>query len=194
LKTLLLGVFLCFFMLLTGAAFAQRGDLGLGFGTLISTPSDQASGNYAPQSMGGGLYTTVSVNFLLRHNLGVNGEFSFRDGRNLYEGYEPFRPLFYDLNGLYSKRLGKSLGVEAMGGIGAASSRFYSGAYNCNFISCTDYVSTTHFMGHIGAGVRIYVHGNFFVRPEAHLYFIHNNNEFSSGRVERVGASIGYSF
>lgn len=193
-RTFLSANILAVLVLFGGAAFAQKGDLALGFGTLVSTPSAQASGNYAPQSIGGGLYTTFSVNFLLRHNLGVSGEFSWRDGRNLYEGYEPFRPLFYDLNGLYSRRLGKYLGVEAMGGIGAASTRFYSGSYTCNFITCTDYVSSTHFMGHFGGGVKLYVHGNFFIRPEAHVYLIHNNNEFSSGRVERVGASIGYTF
>jgi hypothetical protein len=183
-------------MLLAGTVFAQnqKGDIALGFGSLLSTPSAQATGNYAPQSIGGGLYTTFSANFLLRHNLGVSGELSWRDSRNLYEGYEPFRPLFYDFNGLYARRVGKYLGVEAMGGIGAASTRFYSGAYNCNFVTCTDYVSSTHFMGHIGGGVKLYVHGNFFIRPEAHLYLIHNNNEFSSGRAERVGASIGYTF
>ena len=90
--------------------------------------------------------------------------------------------------------LGKDLGFEAVAGIGAASTRFYSGSYTCTFITCTDYNSTTHFMGHIGGGVNIYVHGNFFIRPEAHLYFIHNNNEFSSGRVGRLGASLGYTF
>lgn len=197
-RTFLAGIVLCALVLIGGMAFAQnqneKGDLGLGFGTLVSTPSDKASGNYAPQSMGGGLYTTFSVNYLLRHHLGVSGELSWRDHQNLYEGYEPFRPLFYDINGLYERRLGKDLGFEAMAGIGAASTRFYSGSYNCTFIACTDYNSTTHFMGHIGGGVNVYVHGNFFIRPEAHLYFIHNNNEFSSGRVGRLGATLGYTF
>jgi hypothetical protein len=196
LRTFRLGTVLSTFVLLAGLAFAQneKGDLALGFGSLLSTSSANATGNYAPQSIGGGLYTTFSANFLLRHNLGVSGELSWRNGRNLYEGYEPFRPLFYDINGLYARRLGKFLGVEAMGGIGAASTRFYSGSYNCNFVTCTDYVSSTHFMGHVGGGIKFYVHGNFFIRPEAHLYLIHNNNEFSSGKAERVGASIGYTF
>jgi outer membrane protein W len=188
---------LCAFLISSGSVFAQenhKGDLALGFGSLLSTSSAQASGNYAPQSMGGGLFTTFSADFLLRHNVGVAGELSWRDGRNLYEGYEPFRPLFYDINGVYSPRFGKHLGAEVMAGIGAASTRFYSGQYNCNFVTCTDYVSTTHFMGHIGGGVKLYVHGNFFIRPEVHWYLIHNNNEFSSGSAERAGVSIGYTF
>jgi hypothetical protein len=175
-------------------AFAQKGDVAIGFGSLLSTSSANASGNYSPQSIGGGLYPTFSVDFLLRHNLGVSGELSWRAARNLYEGYEPFRPLFYDINAIYAPRLSKQLGVEVMAGIGAASTRFYSGAYTCNFVTCTDYVSTTHFLGHVGGGIKLYVHGNFFIRPEAHLYLIRNNNEFSSGQAERVGVSLGYTF
>jgi outer membrane protein W len=184
-----------FLMVMAGMASAQqKGDLALGFGTLISTPSSSATGSYAPQSVGGGLYPTFSVDFLLRHHLGVSGEISWRLKQNLYEGYEPFRPIFYDINGIYSRRIGKSLGVEAMAGIGAESARFYSGQYNCNFITCTDYTSSNHFLEHVGVGVKIYVHGNFFIRPEAHLYLIQTNTIFSSGRAERVGASIGYTF
>jgi hypothetical protein len=177
-----------------GQSFTPKGDVAFGFGTLISTPSASATGNYAPQSVGGGLYPVFSVDFLLRRHFGVSGEMSWRGGRNLYEGYEPFRPILYDINGIYSRRFGKSIGVEAMAGIGAESVRFYTGSFNCNFITCTDYSSSNHFLGHVGAGVKLYVHGNFFIRPEAHLYLIQGNNLFSSGRAERVGASIGYSF
>lgn len=188
----------CAFFLMAGMSFAQgfgpRGDVAFGFGSLLSTPSSNATGNYAPQSIGGGLYPVFSVNFLLRHHIGVSGEVSWRGGRNLYEGYEPFRPIFYDINAVYSRRVAKQIGFEAMGGIGAESVRFYTGATTCNFITCTDYNSNNHFLGHFGGGVRLYVHGNIFIRPEAHLYLIQGNNLFSSGRAERVGASIGYSF
>jgi hypothetical protein len=186
---------LCAFFLMAGMAVAQsRGDIGLGFGTLISTPSSSATGDYAPQSVGGGLFPTFSVDFLLRHHLGVQGEISWRLKQNLYEGYEPFRPIFYDINGIYSRRIGKSLGFEAMAGIGAESARFYSGQYSCNFITCTDYTSSNHFLEHVGGGVKIYVHGNFFVRPEAHVYIIQGNSIFSSGVATRVGATLGYTF
>jgi hypothetical protein len=190
----------CAFLILGGMTsasaqmFGAKGDIAFGFGTLISTPSANATGSYAPQSVGGGLYPVFSVDFLLRHHLGVSGEMSWRGGQNLYEGYEPFRPILYDINGIYSRRFGKKIGVEGMAGIGAESVRFYNGSTNCNFITCTDYTSSNHFMGHVGGGVKLYVHGNFFVRPEVHLYLIQGNNLFSSGRAERVGASIGYSF
>jgi len=187
------------FCLMAGIAhgqsgFGPKGDVALGFGSLISTPSANASGNYAPQTVGGGLYPSFSADFFLWHNFGVQGEMSWRASRNLYEDYEPFRPIFYDINGIWGHHLGKKIAVEAMAGIGAESARFYTGTYNCNFVVCTDYTSSNHFLGHVGGGVKLYVHGNFFIRPEAHLYLIHNNSIFSSGRAERVGASIGYSF
>jgi hypothetical protein len=46
----------------------------------------------------------------------------------------------------------------------------------------------------LGAGLRYYVHGHIFVRPEVRYYKIFNNTvDFTSGNVIRVGASIGYT-
>ena len=81
-----------------------------------------------------------------------------------------------------------------MAGSGWESLRFYTGTLNCSAITCTGFVSSNHFMGHIGGGFRYYFHGHFFVRPEAHLYMIHNNQEFSSPYATRFGVSLGYTF
>ena len=48
-------------------------------------------------------------------------------------------------------------------------------------------------MGHFGGGIKLFPFGNFFIRPEVHLYTVRNNNEFSSGRAVRYGISIGYT-
>ena len=101
---------------------------------------------------------------------------------------------FYDFNGIYAPKLGKHAAAEMMAGIGWESLRFYTGTTSCGAISCTDFVSSNHFMGHIGGGLRYYFHGHFFVRPEAHLYMIHNNFEFSSPYATRFGVSLGYTF
>ncbi len=84
---------------------------------------------------------------------------------------------------MYARRFTKYFGVEALAGIGGESIRFYSNSYsNCDFYgNCTNYVSSNHFMGDFGGGVRFYPYGNFFVRPEMRLYLINNNAEFSSG-------------
>jgi hypothetical protein len=54
-------------------------------------------------------------------------------------------------------------------------------------------VSSTHLLGHVAGGVRYYFWRHFFVRPEAHYYFVINNFEFHSDNVFRLGASIGYT-
>jgi hypothetical protein len=199
LKNILLYVVLSSIPFVGSSAFAelpfgQKGDVAIGFGTIESPSSDSATGNYFPQTQAGGLYPSFSVDFMLRHNFGVSGDISWRASRNLFLGSEPDRQIFYDINGIRAPRLGKHLGAELAAGIGAESIRFYSGQYTCNFVSCTDYTSSNHFLGHFGGGLKIYVHGNFFVRPEVNFYLIHNNNEFSAGYATRVGAALGYSF
>jgi hypothetical protein len=199
LRKLILAVVVCGLWIAAGtlraqAQFGPKGDLAFGFGTLEAPSSSSATNSYSPQTEAGGLYSNFDVDFLLHHSLGVGGEVVWRWRQNLYEGYEPFRPIFYDINGVWAPRFNKKVGAELAAGIGAESIRFYSGTYQCNFITCTDYVSSNHLMGHFGGGIKIYVKGNFFVRPEANFYLIHNNNEFSAGYTTRVGASIGYSF
>ena len=81
-----------------------------------------------------------------------------------------------------------------MAGIGGETTRFYLPFFTCGVISgCTNFTSSTHFMGHFGGALRLYVFRHMFIGPEAHLYLIHNNSEFSSGRATRFGVSIGYS-
>jgi hypothetical protein len=96
---------------------------------------------------------------------------------------------------MYARRFSKHFGAEALAGIGGESIRFYSGNYTCDFYgNCSNYVSSNHFMGDFGGGVRFYPYGNFFVRPEVRLYLINNNVEFSSSHPVRYGVSIGYAF
>lgn len=192
-RKLILMLVFCVLLLATGAAFGQGGDVAIGFGTVIAPSASSASGSYSPQTMGGGLYPAFSVDFLVHHRLGLEGEIAWRGGQNLYQGYEPFRPILYNFNAIWAPRLGKKVGAELLAGIGAESIRFY-GFESCSFVSCTDYVSSNHFSADFGGGLKYYVHGHIFVRPEARFYVIRNNYEFSSAFATRVGASIGYSF
>ena len=185
---------LFFSILIGGTAHAQQFDVGFGVGTLTAPSASSASGNHAPVSLTGGAYPVFSADLLFKGPVGVSGELAWRASRNLYGGFQPYRPLFYDFNGIYAPKLGKHAGAEMMAGIGWESLRFYQGFTTCGAITCTDFVSSNHFMGHIGGGFRYYFHGNFFVRPEAHLYLIHNNDEFSSPVATRFGISLGYTF
>lgn len=181
-------------LFLARPAHAQEMDMAFGFGSLTAPSASSASGDHAPESLGGGLYLNFSGDFLIHHRLGVSGEVVWRASRNLYAGVQPYRPLFYDFNAMYAPRLGRFATAEMMAGIGAESLRVYQGFTTCGFTGCTNYVSSNHFMGHIGGGIRLYAHGNFFIRPEAHLYLVHNNSDFSAAESTRYGISIGYSF
>jgi hypothetical protein len=207
LKKILCLVFLLMFgFVLLG--HAQQFDVAFGVGTTQSTSgsevsaSDIASGNHTPVNVGGGAYPAFSVDYLFHKHFGIGGEVAWRASQNTYpNGFaQPFRPIFWDFNGVYAPSLGLSRRVapEFSGGIGAETTRYYQGFLTCTgnafFGTCTNYQSVNHFMGHVGVGLKLYAAGNFFIRPEAHFYFVHNNQEFSSGNVRRYGASIGYTF
>jgi hypothetical protein len=173
----------------------QQVDAAFGLGTLTGSSSNAAVSfaNFT-QSLSGGAYLNFSGDALIKGNFGVQGEVAWRASRNLYAGFQPYRPVIWDFNAIYAPRFNQHLGAEVMGGIGAESIRFYQNSFNCGFTGCTNYTTSTHFLGHFGGGIRIYPTGNFFVRPEAHIYLINNNVEFSSNYATRYGVSIGYSF
>ena len=181
-----------FSLLFASAMQAQSGSVFFGASAVQGTASTDTV--LGIQQVGGGTFLQAGAEFLIRHHLGVEGEVSWRAHQNLYGGFQPFRPIFFDINGVYAPQLGKHVGADLMAGIGAESVRFYTGQYVCSFTSCTNYTSSNHFLGHIGGRLRLYVHNGFFVGPEAHLYMVHNNVEFTSGNAARYGVSLGYTF
>lgn len=191
LNLLLFGVTL----LLASVANAQQIDLGFGVGT-ISAPSasNAPSLNQPPVSLKGGAYPAFSGDVLLFKHYGIGGNIAWRGSQASPNGAQPYRPILWDIDGMWVPPLGKYAAAEFSAGIGAESTRFY-GTVNCNYFNgCTNYVTSTHFMGQFGAGLKIYPHGGFFVKPEAHLYLVNNNVEYTSAHAVRYGATIGYTF
>jgi hypothetical protein len=187
---------LCGYLALVSAAYAQQVDAAFGVGTLTA-PSSNNAVNFANfrQSLSGGTYLSFSGDALIKHDLGIGTEISWRASRSFFGSFQPYRPVFWDINGIYAPRFSKHMGAEMSAGLGAESIRFYQNFAICDFFSgCTNYVTSTHFMGHFGGGLRFYPLGNFFIRPEVHLYLINNNVEFSSNYAVRYGGSIGYTF
>ncbi len=178
----------------SSSTMGPQGDIGFSVGTLTAPSSASASGNHSPQTIGGGAYLTISGNFLFRNNLGFGSEVSWRASQNLYQGYQPFRPIFYDFHATYAPNLGRRAQLELIGGLGGLSTHFYTPFYTCNFYVCTNYATSNHFMGDVGAGVRFYVFNSLFLRPEFREYFIDNAYEFSSGHASREGVTLGYAF
>jgi len=184
---------------LVACAQAQEFDAAFGFGTVVA-PAASNNFNGSFPTLSGGLYPSFSGNVLLKHHIGFGGNVAWRASRATYGGgssnfgfIQPYRPIFYDFNAVYGGRFAKMFGGDVMAGIGGEDLRFYTPYTVCNF-SCTNYQSSNHFAGHVGADLRYYFWGHAFIRPEAHYYFIHNNVEFNNVNVSRYAVSIGYSF
>ena len=182
------------------AAQAQQFDAAFGFGT-VKAPAASSNGTGTFPSLSGGLYPSFSGIVLLKRHIGVGGEVSWRGSQATYGGLlnnfgvsQTYRPIFYDFNAVYGRNFQKKFGADIMAGVGGEDLRFYTPYTTCGFTSCTNYVSSNHFAGHIGADFRIYFWGHAFIRPEAHYYIVHNNQEFNNVNPARYAISIGYSF
>jgi hypothetical protein len=192
LRKLALPALICGVFFLASLAQAQQADAMLGFGTTMSsgTTSCSLTSCLAPEK--GGLYTNVSADVIFHKHVGFGFDAAWRTSQGNFGG-QPYRPILFDFNGVYQPRFSKQLGADLMGGIGWQTTRFYL-PYCTNGFTCNNYNSSNHFLVDIGGGLRYYVHGHVFVRPEAHFYHIMNNSDaFTSNNVVRVGASIGYT-
>jgi hypothetical protein len=187
------------------AAFlhAQQIDVTVGAGTTLSSKSTSASAAYLPPPEKGGLYPSVSADVILHKHFGFNAEVAVRAKEGLYNGFQGYRPIFFDANAIFVPRLSFKAHAEFMAGVGGVRTLFYgqsSGSYgqsgSCNpvYTQCLTYLNTNHFLAHVGGGIRYDIWRQFFIRPEAHLYIVPNNTPFNSNYVGRVGVSIGYKF
>ena len=175
-------------------AQAQQIDLMFGESTLFSSTSNSASLTTVGAEKGGG-YLAAGANVMFKHRFGLNVEGAWRAKQGLNAFGQPYRPILVDGNGLFQPRISEKIGVDLMGGVGFQLTRFYGLLQNSacvNYTVC--YVSDTHFLVHMGGGLRYYVFGRFFLRPEAHYYYVNNNFQFHSGNIVRLGASLGYTF
>jgi len=193
--------FLCVIGLCLAAAGtlqAQQFDAQFGISGLHSQSAsnfDITNVDHQPQSLSGGIYPGLGADFTLWHNLGVGGEVSWKASKGLYQGIIDYRPIFYDINAVYARKAGRA-GVALMGGIGGLSTRFYEDT--CVSINpngtCNNFVSSNHFLMHVGGALRLYMTRSWYLAPEIHYYYVHNNVDFTSPNVARYGLNIGYTF
>ena len=189
---------LCMSLLLAGALQAQQVDAQFGISGIKATSATNFNFNtlsHSPQSLSGGVYPSVAADFIVWRNLGLGGEASWKASQGLYQGTYGYRPILFDFNGVYAKKVSR-VGFALMAGIGAESVRFYSPSFTqCNFFGqCTTYVSSNHFLGHVGGALRLYATHSIYIAPEIHYYAVHNNQEFTSDSALRFGLNIGYTF
>ena len=186
----------------SNSAQAQKIDIAFGVSTMVAPGASFVDGAEAFPSLSGGAYPGVSGDVLFWHNLGVGAEVFWRgSSANCavsicgFDSGITYRPVLYNFNAVYSTKIASHVNLELVGGLGALDTHYsectLSGA-SCGgsqLISSSD-----HFDVDLGGGIKLYVHGGFFVRPEARFYWINNNTDYSSSHAGRVGASIGYTF
>jgi hypothetical protein len=188
------------FFALPNLASAQQGDAMIGFGTVVSPGASPCNVSGSTGSLTcpekGGLYINLGADVIFHKRMGFGFDAAWRASQGNYGGLGiPYKPLLFDFNGVYQPKLSKKAGLDLMAGIGWQSTRYYG---LVNTFACFQlgqcYQSSNHFLVDLGAGVRYYVWGHVFVRPEARYYRIFNNSaDFTSGNILRVGASIGYT-
>ena len=200
-KLAVLAAVLTFLSLLPSLASAQQGDAMIGFGTITSPGATACTFDaatltpYCPEK--GGLYMNLGGDVIFPKRVGFGFDATWRAKQGEYggSGGQPFRPILFDFNGVYQPKISKKAGLDLFGGIGWQSTRFYgyTPTTSCVYFGAC-YVSSNHFLVDVGAGLRYYVWGHVFVRPEARYYKVFNNTaDFTSGNVLHVGASIGYT-
>jgi hypothetical protein len=202
LVTLIAPFVLCIF------ASAQQGDAYIGGGTMLSSSpsSSQTLGGsnctinssanlVCPEK--GGTYLNLGADVIFKRRIGAAFDINWKASQGNFggPGGQPYRPLLFTFNGVYQPRISKKAGLDLFGGIGWQSTRFYGyqPTTNCVYFGAC-YTSSNHFLVDVGAGLRYYVWGHVFVRPEVRVFHILNNGDnFTSDNVFRVGASIGYT-
>lgn len=185
-------------------AQAQKIDVAFGVSTIVAPGANSCGacdGNpYVPQSLTGGAYPGFSGDVIFWHNLGFGAETFWRasQSQNYLDSGFNFRPVFYNFNAVYSAKLAPHIAAELVGGIGGADTHILGCNFSFSPTSCTggtsEIASSNHFDADFGGGIKLYVRGGFFVRPEARYYIIHNETDYSSNHATRAGVSIGYTF
>ena len=178
----------------SAVALAQRVDFGFAVSGIDSPGASSADSNHSPVSLTGGTYLGFNGDVLFWHNLGVGAEINWKatqgDYANAGFGY---RPIFWNINAVYSPRLASHVYLDLVAGIGGESTHYYTGT-SCGPYTCSNYTGITHFDGDFGAGLKLVTKHGIFIRPEFREYLIRNNQEFSSDRATRYGATLGFTF
>ena len=182
---------------------AQSGSVYFAGGTAIdssSGPVDTLGGGTTYNSPRlGGFFETIGGEVIIRHGLGVGGEFSFRKDRGPYAGLS-YRPEFYDVNAVYEPiRFRGRLVPKFEAGFGRMVLRYYDTPQFCEsfFLGCKSsdglVSQVNYFQGHFGAGVQYYVYKSVFVLPQVDIHYVRKMVDFGSTVVPAFSVGIGYT-
>lgn len=213
LRTILL---LCaLFLLSVNGAQAQRVSAYFGLGSAkdragttsnstISCPTRQLFDGLIcePGPKIGGLFGVFGVDVRFKRHLGINAEYAFHFKQVPFLPLDSLnmRPAFYDVNVMWMRVSGKRIAPLLEGGAGGAR----LGLRSTSTTPITGITNTSSFPAgsrpnhaqlHFGAGLKIYVRGNIFVKPQFDLHYVfHFTDQFGRNLVPQYTGSIGYTF
>ena len=191
--------------LFAALASAQSVDAFIGLGTAMAPSSNVGTDTFGTGTIFypprlGGLFAKTGATFMVTPHFGVGGELSWRPSRGNYDGLD-YRPLFYDFNAVWHPIASRErrLVPELQAGLGGMNMRFYETQQLCdNFAGCSTasafIESSNHFQAHFGAGLKVYFHKGFYLKPQADVHYVHNLFQFGTSWVPEVGGVIGYTF
>jgi len=164
---------------------------------------DGVTGNCEPSNTMGGVFGVFGADFMIKPHFGVNGEYAFRFAQADYlpVGGLKIRPGFYDFNAVYQPTSDSGRVVPVVeGGIGGARLSLFFNQQSCATPSvCANFsqviATANHFQVHGAFGVKIYVKGDMFLKPQFDLHYVPNlNQQYGRNFVPQFTMAIGYTF
>lgn len=194
-----------FLLALAAAPRAQAQSVSAFFG--VGTATDKSNGQQAPDFTTGmtdtapkltGAFGKIGGDFMFDSHLGFGVESDFRFSQGDYWGYG-YRPLFFDLNAIYHPipdDLTKGHIVpEFQGGIGAVRVNSYESVSSALTGTQSALIATSsHFQVHGAFGLKLYLKGGIFLKPQVDLRYVPNFVQFGSDFTPEYSASLGYTF
>jgi hypothetical protein len=152
----------------------------------------------------GGVFGVFGADFMIKPTFGINAEYTFRFAQAPYlpDAGLNMRPSFYDFNAVWEPTEGaeKRIVPVLVGGVGGARIALYF-SQNCSItgINCTSSYpagfNANHFQVHGGVGVKLYVKGNLFIKPQFDIHYVTNlTDQFGRNWVPQGTISVGYTF
>jgi hypothetical protein len=162
------------------------------------------NGECEPGPTIGGVFGVFGADFMWKQHLGFNGEYAFRFAQAPYlplAGLN-YRPGFYDFNVVWEPTTGSDKRIVPVieGGIGGARIALYvTQTVSVTGISSTFTqpagINANHFQVHGALGVKLYVKGNIFIKPQFDIHYVtHLTDQFGRDWVPQITAAVGYSF
>jgi hypothetical protein len=150
----------------------------------------------------GGLFGVFGVDVRFKRHLGINAEYTFHFKKVpfLPDDSLNMRPAFYDVNVMWMRVAGNRIAPLLEGGAGGArlglrstSTTPITGITNTSSFSAGS--RPNHAQLHFGAGLKFYVRGNIFIKPQFDLHYVFNfKDQFGRNLVPEYTGSLGYTF